>query len=289
MLVAIFIITNTIGAIPLMVAMVVRGADNPEIITQLAEDPYNLNILGLDSNLYLFMMIFPFLMGLITFIMLIKPLNQKGLMCIINGTNSFRWNRFFISGLVWFIVSVIYLFICIKLDPLNFKMNNRSIITLAPLILMSLLFIPFQAAFEEIICRGYLMQGFAILARNRWIPLIMTSIIFGLMHILNPEVSEFGFGTMMPQYILFGLIFGIITIMDDGVEAAIGAHAANNVFLCIMVTHESSALQTPALYQQIEINPWIDFISMLFMGMLVISILGVIFKWKGFSILLSKL
>ena len=228
-------------------------------------------------------------MGLTTFILLIKPLNQKGLMCVINGTNSFRWNRFFISALVWLIISAIYLFIYIKLDPLNFKVNNRSIITLMPLILMSLLFIPFQAAFEEIICRGYLMQGFAALARNRWLPLIMTSIIFGLMHFLNPEVSEFGFGTMMPQYILFGLIFGIITIMDDGVEAAIGAHAANNVFLCIMVTNESSALQTPALYQQININPWADFVSMLLMGILVIFILGIIFKWKGFSILLNKL
>lgn len=287
MLVAIFIATNTIGGIPLLIAMVVRGADNPEIITQLAEDPNNLNILGLDSNLYLFTMIFPFLIGLITFILLIKPLNQKSLMCVINGTDSFRWNRFFISALVWLIISALYLSIYIKLDPLNFKVNNRSIITLAPLIMMSVLFIPFQAAFEEVLCRGYLMQGFAVLARNRWIPLVMTSVIFGLMHFLNPEVSEFGFGTMMPQYVLFGLIFGIMTIMDDGVEAAIGAHAANNVFLCIMVTHESSALQTPALYQQIEINPWIDFISMLFMGMLVIFILGIIFKWKGIPVYLK--
>ena len=133
------------------------------------------------------------------------------------------------------------------------------------------------------------MQGFAVLARNRWIPLIMTSILFGLMHIMNPEVSEFGFGAMMPQYILFGLIFGLITILDDGIEAAMGAHTANNVFLCIMVTNESSALQTPALYQQIEINPWADLISMFFMGMLVIFILGIIFKWKGLSVLLKKL
>ena len=56
----------------------------------------------------------------------------------------------------------------------------------------------------------------------------------------------------MPQYIVFGLIFGIITILDDGIEAAMGAHAANNIFLCIMVTNESSALQTPALYDSAQ-------------------------------------
>ncbi len=289
MLAAVLTATNTIGGIPLLIAMGVRAADNPDIIVQLAENPNNLTVLGLDSNLYLFTMLFPFFIGLITFILLIKPLNHRNLACTINGTDRFRWNRFFISAFVWLIISAFYLYVYIKLDPLNFKVNNRSLTTLVPLILMSVLFIPFQAAFEEIIFRGYLMQGFAVLARNRWIPLIMTSILFGLMHIMNPEVSEFGFGTMMPQYFLFGLIFGLITILDDGIEAAMGAHTANNVFLCIMVTNESSALQTPALYQQININPWADLISMLFMGILVIFILGIIFKWKRFSILLKKL
>jgi len=288
MLAALLTATNTIGGIPLLIAIGVKAADNPDIIVQLAENPNNLTILGLDSNLYLFTMLFPFFIGLITFILLIKPLNHRNLTCTINGTNGFRWNRFLISALVWLLISAIYLYVYIKLEPLNFKVNNRSMVTLIPLILMSVLFIPFQAAFEEVIFRGYLMQGFAVLARNRWIPLIMTSIIFGLMHIMNPEVSEFGFGTMMPQYILFGLIFGLITILDDGIEAAMGAHTANNVFLCIMVTNESSALQTPALYQQIEINPWADLISMFFMGMLVIFILGIIFKWKGFYVLLKK-
>jgi len=288
MLAVLLTATNTIGGIPLLIAIGVKAAENPDIIVQLAENPNNLTVLGLDSNLYLFTMLFPFFIGLITFILLIKPLNHRNFTRTINGTNGFRWNRFLISALVWLIISAIYLYVYIKLEPLNFKVNNRSMVTLIPLMLMSVLFIPFQAAFEEIIFRGYLMQGFAVLARNRWIPLIMTSILFGLMHIMNPEVSEFGFGTMMPQYILFGLIFGLITILDDGIEAAMGAHTANNVFLCIMVTNESSALQTPALYQQIEINPRADLISMFFMGMLVIFILGIIFKWKGLSVLLKK-
>ena len=93
----------------------------------------------------------------------------------------------------------------------------------------------------------------------------MTSILFGLMHALNPEVKEFGFFTMMPQYILFGLIFGIITILDDGIEAAMGAHAANNIFLSIMVTNSSSALQTPALYEQQNIYPWTEFAGIIYL------------------------
>jgi hypothetical protein len=66
-----------------------------------------------------------------------------------------------------------------------------------------------------------------------------------------------------------------------------GAHTANNAFLCIMVTNESSALQTPALYEQHNIQPWFEFTTMLVMGIIIIMILKVLFRWKSFSTLLS--
>jgi membrane protease YdiL (CAAX protease family) len=204
----------------------------------------------------------------------------------VNGTRSIRWNRFF-SGLIWLILSVVYLFIYLKVDPSNFALNNTSV-TLIGLIVISVVFIPFQAAFEEVIFRGYLMQGFSVLAGNRWIPLMLTSLLFGIMHSFNPEVEEFGFFTMMPQYVLFGLVFGIITVLDDGIEAAVVAHAANNIFLCIMVTHDSSALQTAAVYEQQNVYPWTELAALLITGVIFILILKVIFKWKSFSTLAGK-
>ena len=35
---------------------------------------------------------------------------------------------------------------------------------------------------------------------------------------------------MMPQYIFMGFIFGLISVFDDGIECAMGAHTANNIF-----------------------------------------------------------
>jgi membrane protease YdiL (CAAX protease family) len=288
MVAALFAATNTVGAIPLLIAMGIKSAANPLAISQLAENPNDLSVLGLDPNIYLLTMTFPFLIGLGTFILLIKPLNGRSFLQVINGGGSFRWNRFFISALVWTIVSTIYLVISVKVDETNFIINNKTL-SLIPIIIISVLIIPFQAAFEEVLFRGYLMQGFAVLIRSRWFPLLMTSILFALMHVLNPEVKDLGFWTMMPQYLLFGLIFGVITILDDGIEAVLGAHAANNVFLCIMVTNESSILQTPALYEQLEIDPWFDLLSMLLMGILVIIILKKIFRWGSFSVLASKI
>jgi len=284
---SVLIATNTIGSIPLLISMGKKVAGDPEIAARVAANPTDLSILGIDLNAGLVMMLFPFIIGLATFLLLIKPLNNKTLLTVINGTGSFRWRKFFISAFVWIILSSIYLIAYIKIDPSNFTLNNTTD-TLIILVIVSIFLIPFQAAYEEIIYRGYLMQGFTLLVRYRWFPLILTSSLFALRHGLNPEVSEYGFLTMMPQYLLFGLIFGIITILDDGIEAAWGAHAANNIFLCIFVTNESSVLKTPALYVQHTIYPWTEFIIMLCMGILAIFILKIIFRWKDLSVIFKK-
>jgi uncharacterized protein len=282
MILTVLAASNTIGAIPLFISLGIRTTVDPTVAARLAENPNDLTVLGVSSNAGLLMMLFPFIVALIAFILLVKPLNGRSLKKIINGADSFRWNRFFISALVWGIISAIYLFVCLKADPSNYSLNNKSA-TLIPLIIISVLVFPFQAAFEEILFRGYLMQGFTVLVNNRLFPLIMTSILFGLFHGLNPEIKAFGFWTMLPQYVLFGIIFGIMTIMDDGIEAAIGAHAANNAFLCIMVTNDASALQTKALFVQHNVYPWLELSTMLFMGVLIILVMNMIFKWNNFS------
>ena len=282
MILAVLAASNTIGSIPLFVSMRLSSAADPTVLTRLSENPNDLTVLGVSSNTGLLMMLFPFIIALLAFILLVKPLNGRSLKKIINGTDSFRWNRFFISALIWVIISAIYLFSYLKADPSNFSLNNKSA-TLIPLILISVLLFPFQAAFEEILFRGYLMQGFTVMFRNRFLPLIVTSVLFGLMHGMNPEVKAFGFWAMLPQYILFGLIFGIMTILDDGVEAAIGAHAANNAFLCIMMTNDSSALRTNALFVQHNVYPWFEFSTMILMGVLIIIIMNKIFKWNNYS------
>jgi membrane protease YdiL (CAAX protease family) len=287
MFAAVLIASNTIGGIPLIVAMALRSASDPDILGKISANPNDIGALGLNPDFGFFAMLFPFIIGLLTFSLLVRPLNGRTLRVTINGTSSFRWNRFIISAFIYGILSALYLFVYLKADPSNFRINNTSS-TIIPLILISFSFIPFQAAFEEVLFRGYLMQGFSVLMRNRWMPLVLTAFLFGLMHSFNPEVEEFGFFSMMPQYVLFGLIFGVITILDDGIEAAIGAHAANNIFLCIMVTNRASALQTQAVYEQINIYPWIEFGGLLISGVIFLLILKKVFKWGSFSRLFSK-
>lgn len=287
MFAAVFVVSNSVGALPILIGLLIKSLSDPEIFATFAASPNDYSVMGFSSNTLLALMLFPFIAGLTAFVLLVKPLHSRTIWTVISGTAGIRWNRFFISMLIWLGLSALYFLFYLKIDPENFALNNRSI-SIIFLALISIGLIPFQAAFEEILFRGYLMQGFTALIRNRWFPLIMTSVLFALMHGLNPEVKEYGFLIMMPQYILFGLIFGIITLLDDGIEAAIGAHTANNAFLCIMVTNRSSALQTAALYEQYSIHPWIEFGALLVVGVIFILILKKLFGWKSFSVLLGK-
>jgi uncharacterized protein len=288
MFAAVLFASNTIGAIPLFIAYFSKAASDPSVMARLAENPTDLSLLGYDLNTGYVMMLVPFVAGIIAFFLLIKPLNQRSFNQVVNGRSNVRWNRILVSAFVWILLSAAYLFIYKGLDPSNFTLKNTSS-TLITLTAFSFILIPFQAGFEEILFRGYLMQGFAVLSMNRWFPLVITSLLFGLMHTWNPEVKEYGFFTMMPQYVLFGLLFGITTILDDGIEIALGAHIANNIFLSVMVTNSTSALPTAALFEQKTIEPWVEFWGLLASSIIFLLVMKVIFKWDGFSMIWKKI
>ena len=79
-----------------------------------------------------------------------------------------------------------------------------------------------------------------------------------------------------------------MTILEDGIEAAIGSQAATNIFLCIMVTHESSALQTPAVYEQHNVYPFTELAALLVTGIIFLVILKMLFRWGPYSLVLRS-
>lgn len=95
------------------------------------------------------------------------------------------------------------------------------------------------------------MQGIGLMTGKRWVPLVITSMIFGLLHLFNPEVEKLGYGIMV-YYIGTGFFLGILTLMDEGLELAIGFHAANNLLTALLVTADWTAFQTESLYRDIS-------------------------------------
>ena len=281
-----FLAANFIGALPMLAVIVIYSLDGTAV-PQKGGMP-DFEAMGIDLNVGFLLNVVPFLVGLLAIVLLIKPLHNRKFGSVVNGGRKFRWGRMLFAALVWVVIAGLYMMFALKNDPGNFRINNSSN-SLIILAVLAISLIPFQAAFEEILFRGYLMQGVAFRARNRWAPILLTSVLFGLMHGLNPEVQRYGFLTMMPQYIFFGLVFAVVTMFDDGIELAIGAHAANNIFLSILITHDDMALQTPALYEQIQIYPWKEFGGLAIQSLIFIVILAIVFRWKDIRKLFARI
>lgn len=283
-LVVTFILASLIGSVPLLIVIAVKAAQDGTLAEFNLSD---LSTLGISPNILMLLLMLPLALGLFILIGFVRLFHKRSYKEIINGTNKVRWNRFFTGVVCWTVLMLIIYIIEYALDPANFVLQF-DIASFIPLVIISILIIPLQTSFEELAFRGYLAQGIGVLTKNRWMVILIPSILFGLLHYDNPEVKEFGFWLMMPQYIFFGLIFGFISVLDDGIELAMGVHAANNVFLSIFVTHSSSAFQTTAVFEVQKVNPYLEFISLVLAGIVLITFLYKKYNWN-FSVLNKKI
>jgi len=203
-----------------------------------------------DSNTTLFLMLLSFVFALVGVFLVIKYIHKQTIISVTTARTKIDWKRVFFSFALWAIVGIVTTLIEWFVNPSHFVINFKPI---PFLILASIGFflIPIQTSTEEYVFRGYLMQGFANLSQNKWFPLLMTSLIFGLMHLSNPEVAKMGNGIMI-YYIGTGLFLGVITLMDDGMELALGFHAANNLIGALLVTSDWSAFQTHSILKDVS-------------------------------------
>jgi len=124
-----------------------------------------------------------------------------------------------------------------------------------PFLVAVLLLTPLQAAAEELVFRGYLMQGLGLLTRRPLVVAVASSIIFTLPHLMNPEVAQYGIVIMAANYFAIGMLLATVTLRDGRLELAIGLHAVNNVFLALLANYEGSALATESVFTAAELDP----------------------------------
>ncbi len=201
----------------------------------------------LPNNLSLIINLIPFAFLLGLLFLLVYTINNRSVLSLTTSRNKVDFKRIFFSfGLIVFI-SIAGFLVSYFVDNSNIVWNFKPV-NFFILLFISLILFPFQIGLEEYLFRGYFMQQIGIAVRNRWFPLLSTSIVFGLLHTANPEVAEMGFG-VMTFYIGTGLLLGIMTLMDEGMELALGFHFGNNLMASLLVTSEFSALQTDALFK----------------------------------------
>ena len=144
-----------------------------------------------EPNLNLFLLLLSFVFSLAGIYFAVRFLHQQKFISIVTSRKKMDWSRVSYSFCIWSIFTLISTLLMYYLNPADFKINFQLVPFLI-LAVIAILLVPIQTSVEELIFRGYLMQGFANLSKNKWFPLIMTSSIFGLMHLFNPEVTKMG-------------------------------------------------------------------------------------------------
>jgi membrane protease YdiL (CAAX protease family) len=112
--------------------------------------------------------------------------------------------------------------------------------------------------------------------------MLMSGVIFGLMHYSNPEVKVLG-SAILGYYILIGIFTSLMAVMDEGIELGIGFHAANNIFGCLIVTNHWQVFQTDALWMDMS-EPKIGLdlvVTLLIFYPLMLFIFAKKYKWKS--------
>ena len=240
------IIASFLGQAPLLIALFydtfVKGKPYPSSNDDIMR--------FFEPNLTLFLVLISFVFAMLGIFFVVRYLHNQTMLSITTARAKIDWKRVFFSFSIWAFFTIISTLAFYLSNPNDFVINFKPI-PFAILVLIGTVLIPIQTSTEEYIFRGYLMQGFANLAKNKWFPLIMTSVIFGVMHISNPEVSKMG-NIIMVYYIGTGLLLGIITLMDEGMELALGFHAANNLVSALLVTSDWSAFQTHSIFKDIS-------------------------------------
>jgi hypothetical protein len=93
----------------------------------------------------------------------------------------------------------------------------------------------------------------------------------------------------MIYYIGFGLFMGVITLMDDGLELALGFHWATNFVGFILVSNNWGVIQTETVLKNIaDPSLLMDIILPTVLLPLIYLVFAKMYKWRSISTLFEK-
>ena len=281
----IIIIAVFIGQIPLTVAVIYKVFKDGGGFQSLQGMNEAKMLSFLEPNLNLFLMLLSFAVGLLGLILVSKYLHNQSFTHLTTSRKNIDWKRFWFIFFVWGIISSSFILIDYFTSPEDYVVNF-NLVPFLILCVVAIIFVPLQTSFEEYLFRGYLMQGIGVIVKNKWVPLIVTSVVFGSLHFANPEVDKLG-PVIMVYYIGTGLFLGIMTLMDEGMELSLGFHAANNLFTALLVTADWTAFQTHSILKDMsdpsEMAMGEIFVPVFIVFPLLLFILSKIYGWTDWK------
>ena len=277
----IFTFWQIIGAIPLGVGFALN-ADFENLEMDGSNDMMAMFSVFPSKNIGLALFLLTFAFGCLGLYLTIKFIHNQSIKSLTTSRDKIDYSRIFYSFFLVVGITVLFMPIDLFLSPdeyeLTFNLNQFLI-----LVVICLTLLPMQTSFEEYLIRGYLLQGIGITTKSRFLAFTIPSILFGLLHFANPEIDKLG-NAFIFAYIFMGFFLGLITMMDEGLELALGWHYANNLMAALFITADWSVLQTDSIYKYIG-EP--DITSQILPALVIFPILiyhfSVKYKWSGWK------
>jgi membrane protease YdiL (CAAX protease family) len=203
-----------------------------------------------------FLTFVPLLIGIF---LVVRLIHSRPFLTLITPRARVGWGRFGQGFLLFGALLIFATVIEALLYPgrYQFALNVGRFL---PFLIVGLILIPIQTASEELLFRGYVMQGLSLLVRSPIVLAVICGLIFTLPHLANPELSA-GFWLVTPQYFVVGFALAIITLKDNGLELALGVHTVNNLFVGLLVTFPDSAIQAETVFISSILDPVYSLIS----------------------------
>jgi len=173
------------------------------------------------------------------------------------------WRRIAQGAAVWAGLSLVCAFIEHLLCPGRYAWS-LDLARWLPFAIAALLLTPLQCAAEELVFRGYVLQGLGRLLRNPVMLAVLSSVIFTVPHLYNPEVAAYGLAIMAANYFVMGLFLSGVTLRDGRLELAIGAHAGNNLLLALFIRYDNSVFETESVFTAGALEPVYSLVTLLF-------------------------
>lgn len=200
----------------------------------------------------------------------VRFVHARPVRTLITGESRIRWGRIFTGAGLWLGIAALIALVEALLYP------GRYVLTFQPaelllFTILALIIIPIQTSAEEVFFRGYLLQWMGLRLKNKWVLSFLNGALFFLPHAANPEMAAnsilVGLG-----YFAIGFFFTLITLQDNGMELALGMHAANNLFAAVFANYTVTALPSPSLFTIQTLDP-VYALAALLIGILVFYIL----------------
>ena len=167
-----------------------------------------------------------FTVALLAFGIAAKKLHGRSLFSLINTSSRFSWGAYFKGFILWggllFTGGLIMDF-----DVFQSFLENLNLSHFLILFGVGFVTIGIQSFFEELVIRGYFLQGMHLRVKRIVILVLVNALVFGLLH--------FGYGiASFIHSFTFGIAFALIVIWQNRIEFASGAHNANNLLLSLV-------------------------------------------------------